>query len=167
MPEENVDINVQIRRLSHNIVTDGFGVMIFALWGFFKVALALMYDGIDMSFMEDVEVDIDREALEIVGKVIFVALFASLNLLQLYLGRCAVKYGRGLRKKWGFLVLAILYAVVIFMEIPSYFRDPEAYSQVDASIAAVMIDVTIVLILFDMVYSAIRLRLIKKKRGLG
>ena len=84
-------------------------------------------------------------------------------LFCLYIGIKAIRYGRGTKRKKGFLVIVTIIGILNIVGIPGYFTELNS-SDWDSAIASALVDLTFASMSFDMVYSAIRLGMLNKKR---
>ncbi len=87
-----------------------------------------------------------------------------LLLIHLYIGGNAIKYGRGVSKKRFFFFISFLYFLVLLTSIPQYFiMDQTDQMIADTSLAAILVDMLLCWSLFDLIYSAIRVKKIEKE----
>ena len=104
--------------------------------------------------------------IKIVIGSVFAIYVIVLLLVHVYIGRSAIKYAKGKKKSMVFIVFTVLITILMISSIPDYF-DPavsEGPNTGDTDIAAFFVDMTMLFMLFDMLYSAFRLGRLKKKK---
>ncbi len=151
-------MDVTIRRLENNLTTLGAGVILFGFWSFIKSALTYILLG-DQSWNN---VSDEIRTAVIISSWILVALIA---LMYLWLGLSARAEGNGKRKGNFYLVvigLIIFFSsLLILVNVISliFLRD-----EFDVILITLIIDVTKVVFLIQILYSAIKLRKLRKQK---
>ena len=76
-------------------------------------------------------------------------------LIHLYIGKGAIRYSRGNRRRKGFLILGAVIALILILDIPMYFAPASGVSTTPGAsvIVSILVDMTVVFIYIDMLYS--------------
>ncbi len=160
------EIKKSIKKCESNIVITGLGVLVFGFWAVLKFIIQTLYgdNGIGYELAEiRKSMDVSTEMMSVI--VFFYLAVVSVVILacHCYVGFKAIGYGRGLKKKWGFLIFAGFLAVMTAWGIPFYFIPKDGtFTMDDTVIAAALVDITLLYIFLDMIISAIRLNYFKK-----
>jgi hypothetical protein len=186
----------QLRKYESILVLSGSGVMIFGLWSIIRFALYYIIKPFDPEeyigksdyselLTESSEVGVDHLA-ENMGTIIVVIVFTVLAidlLLRIYIGMSARAYGRG--KKSGFFIFAALLIAVfellgIIVSVESFWapiiavireQSVDAYAETASSgdhvgSVSIFVDITSFLILIELVFSAFKVRKLRKALGI-
>ena len=156
----------QTRRLTKkyesNINLSGKSMLLFGLWDVFKFLANYLYGEAD-EYKQQLQEILQNEMIPSYIEwilVVFICFFIfSFNF---YIGVKAIGYSKGKRRKVFFLIIAVILAVMTLTGIPLYFEDFNV-SDLDSIIAAILMDLAFVYMIFDMIYSAIRLRNINRQ----
>ena len=157
------EIKKLTKKYESNMIISGRGMLFFGLWSVFKIVVGYIFGADDIL---DAQVDIpeiDENFVDVVAWVIVAITCLMIILFSLYIGVKAIRYGRGTKRKNGFLVVVAIIGVLNIIGIPGYFTEISS-SDWDSAIASALVDLTFASMSFDMVYSAIRLGIINKKR---
>jgi hypothetical protein len=153
-----------IKKYESNMIISGRGMLFFGLWDVLKIIVGVLYDS-GNEYNRQLKALIAQD--EIYGVVMWVAISlacAAVMSFALFIGIRAIMYGRGTRRKNGFLILVVLLGIINIMGIPQYFvQIKEDLTQLDVAIATILMDLSFASMSFDMVYSAIRLSAISRK----
>ena len=157
----NEETKAKIRKYKKNLVITGNGFMAIMVWSLVKFAIRIIEEG---GFGELIG-EGNSTFYEIMFYAALLAFFVGTSLLHLYIGISAKRYGNDRSRHWGFLVAAGLYAGFTVFEFPSLideclkaFLSDDPFSAGDTSVAAILMELTILFILFDMISSALLLR---------
>ncbi len=165
--DKRTEIKKNIKRCQSNIKITGLGVLVFGLWNVLKFIIQIIYGSIDIARqLSEIELDPEIDPIIVPLATFFLILFVSLVIIvtHCFIGLRAIGYGRGVRKKWGFLIFAGIIAVITAIGIPGYFRSADGRFFIDDTvIAAALVDLTLFYILCDMIFSAIGLKIFNKK----
>ena len=143
----------KIRKYSHDIYISGLGVVILGFWSLVKTILS-----VTAGVVEDYNPN-DFEGTERILFFVFFWLFlaiASVFVLwiHLFIGVNAMKVGRGERRKKRFLIVCFLLMMFLIFGIPTYFfTSLNAPQTFDTVLAAITVDLTMVFLLGDILYS--------------
>ena len=151
------------RKYSNNIVISGISVIFFGLWSLFKYIIVLTSDDFPLDdYFQGFD---DYDTLDVVFfYIILITLLAIVTFIHYYIGRSAILAGRGKKKKRLYLFLAFLLLLLTISNFPLYFS-PESSSSADVTAASILVDIAFCFSIIDMLYSAFRLRFIKKSLG--
>ena len=168
MPElihSDINNDSRIRQYRSRIILSGTGVIILTVWDLLKILFSLLTDSGVKDYLKD---GLSGEKTVLAKWVLLISvsiLFSVIVFLHAYLGISAISYGRDTGKGWGFLLLALILGIVTLCTIPEYFDISSEYNLEHSGLAALLLDLTFCLILFDMIYSAVRIHLLEKKNG--
>ena len=158
----------EIRRYRNSLVTDGIGIVYFVIWSIIKIVLNVVKESSDFieSFRKTISDSDERSETAIIIFLIiaFVVFVTFILFLQLYIGLSAYKEGINGKKGNIYLVAAVIMMLINCLGmtlyfIPEYIADEISFS----NIVAFFIDLTTVLILLDMIHSAIMSRKLSKQ----
>ncbi|WP_026515915.1 hypothetical protein [Butyrivibrio sp. MC2021] len=159
-----MDEQQKLRKLRHTVYISGLGVLLYGVWSLLKVAISVIADD-DVLGLNEIELDAENPAAELMFIYIFAAIFIIiLILVHYYLGRCAMKVGRYYSRKRFFLIPTALTAVWYIASIPQTFEDLKGnIENFDTAITSALIDITLIIVLIDIVISTIRISKIERK----
>ncbi len=129
-----------------------------------KIISATVFFG-DRRYFDIFISDIDTFEGKLVICIFAAWLYLAFLAVHYYIGINAIEYGRGKSKKRVFLIWAFLLGTMTLAGLPGYFDRSVSDTIEDTGYAAVFMDVTFVLILFDMIFSVIRIHMLKEKTG--
>ena len=170
LSELNSDDRIQGRRYKNNMIYSGMGFIVFGAWTAVRSFMTLTMNPEVYAYLTE---SLDRESfsepmMKLVIGLIFALFIIALLLVHVYIGRSAIKYAKGKKKSKVFLVFTAIVAIYMISSLPDYF-DPtiaERPDTGDTGPAAFFVDMTMLFMLVDMLYSAFRLwRLKAKKTG--
>lgn len=153
------DIKKLTKKYESNMIISGRGMLFLGLWSVFKIVVGFIFGGDDFL---DTQLGI-QEIDEAVMWLIIATTCMFIMFFCLYIGIKAIRYGRGTKRKKGFLVIVVLIGILNIVGIPGYFTEMKS-TDWDSAIASALVDLTFASMSFDMVYSAIRLEILNKKR---
>ncbi len=153
----NTDREIQLRRYSDNLRNAGMAYVIFGIWSVIKILASVTMDSrIISEITEPLQgQNLPDEVVWIVYGIIFLVMFAVILYVHLRIGVAAIRYSKGRRKK-GFLFLAFLIFIVTILSIESDFTSVEngfAGRIDETTIAAFVVDVTVLFLYIDMFVS--------------
>ena len=172
----NNDIDhILLRRSQNTLIVVGSGTILFSVWTVVKTlgSLFLLRDEL-VAFLRKT---IDESGLAIPDQYIFyielamvLIIMALFLVFRTFIGLSAVAEGRGFRRNNGYLILAVLLIIfnvavmaVNFFSVHSG-EAPLALSNGN-SLPAQIIELTSIIMLFELVFSAIRIRNVRKRVG--
>ncbi len=158
------DNSADLRRYKYNISSSGKAITVFGLWTIIRMIMSLRYGGESFGDFVGIQ-NVNDELTLMVASIIFIIICALILWLHIYIGTGAVRYAAGRKKKKGFLIVAIPYFA---LEIFSMYLIGERLSSGDVSdtdVASIIVEITLILALFDLIYSFFKYNyLIKKEK---
>ncbi len=157
------EIKKLTKKYESNMIISGRGMLFLGLWSVFKLVVGYIF-GADSIIDSQLDLpEADDVATELILWLIIAATCLVIMFFCLYVGIKAIRYGRGTKRKKGFFVIVAIIGILNIVGIPGYFMEMKA-SDWDSAIASALVDLTFASMSFDMVYSAIRLGILNKKR---
>lgn len=171
----NSDIEINLRKFRTNLAGSGTGYILFGIWTVIKIFMtATMKRSFIEGIMSDIDLDIDKEMSEdatrrIVYMLVYVFLFliALIALLiHLYIGMSAIKFSSKEKTSRFFVACSILIMLMNILQLPNYFETAEnnLSSYQDRGIVPAVVDLTVVFLLFDIIYSVHRIDSLENKK---
>ncbi|MCR4807054.1 MAG: hypothetical protein K5857_05200 [Lachnospiraceae bacterium] len=158
------DDNALIRKYRKNIEVSGLALIIIGAWSVLKTVLTLLLGA--KSFQELIgATDSEMEEYRVIYIVTMIMICAVALLFFLYLGTSAVKFSAGRKKKKTFLYIASVFGILTLAGIPLYFTSDDLIQNIDTVLASVLVDLSTCFLIYDMVFSAHRLRKLIQERG--
>ena len=168
--------HILIRRSQNTLIVVGTGTILFSVWTVVKTlgTLILLKDEavavVRKTADENGIIISDQHLFYIVLAVTLIALLLFLA-VRTYIGLAAISEGRGIRRRMGYLILAVIMiifnitAVIInFVSVKSQDSiDSLAVFSNDTSLSAHIIEITSIIMLVELVFSAIRIRIVRKR----
>lgn len=160
--KQDTDLQREIRRHQNTLYVLGIGVIVFGLWTFARAFLATVVEPVDESLFADSGVDEDFGVF-----VIYVLLFMTYGidiLIRLWVGIKAIRAGKGTVKKKlrlrGLWLLCFLGFAVIALEAYSVYLSilEQDIASLTNLLIAMLVDITILFVLFQLKYAEIKLR---------
>ena len=170
----NNDIDhILIRRSQNTLIVVGSGTILFSIWTVVKTLGSLI-------LLNDEAVAAIRKTADEIGiilsdQILFyielaVTLIAMLLFLAVrtYIGLAAISEGRGIRRRMGYLILAVIMIIfnitaVVMNFVSTTSQDSHAVFSEDTSLSAHIIEITSIVMLVELVFSAIRIRRVRKR----
>ena len=170
----NNDIDhILIRRSQNTLIVVGTGTILFSVWTVVKTlgTLILLKDQavavVRKTADENGIIISDQHLFYIVLAVTLIALLLFLA-VRTYIGLTAISEGRGLRRRIGYLILAVIMIIfnitaVVMNFVSTTSQDSHAVFSEDTSLSAHIIEITSIIMLVELVFSAIRIRIVRKR----
>ena len=170
----NNDIDhILIRRSQNTLIVVGSGTILFSVWTVVKTlgSLFLLRDEL-VAFLRKT---IDESGLTIPDQYIFyielamvLIIMALFLVFRTFIGLSAVAEGRGFRRNNGYLILAVIMIIfnitaVVMNFVSTTSQDSHAVFSEDTSLSAHIIEITSIVMLVELVFSAIRIRRVRKR----
>ena len=163
----NSEERIQSRRYKNNMIYSGMGFIVFGAWTAVRSFMVLtMNPDVYIYVTENMNRELISEfQIKLVIGLVYTLFIISLLLVHVYIGMSAIKYGKGKKKSKFFLVFTVLAALFMIVSITDYFEPAIADrpDTGDTGLAAFFVDMTMLFMLVDMLYSAFRLRKLKMK----
>lgn len=151
----------KIRKCRSVLVYAGIGTMIFAVWSVIKLALLFIFDSEDsQKLLDALEVQQEIRIPIEIATVIFMALGA---LVFFFVGKAAVREGKGRKRGFGYIVFACVLAAVVLLGIIEEFSTETVRISAYETIGSALIDISSLIALCDIIYYGIRLKTAEKK----
>ena len=152
------DSKAKLRRYNRNIEISGMAMIFYAYWSVVKFFAPIVIGGTNAA--EYIGIDMNdylaNKALAWIAVVLTLGILFS---VYYFLGKSAVKYARGKKRRKGFIV----YAAIVFLvtaigmiDYPEELLKIRHISDADSVVASFVVDLTLLFMLFDMMYSTIR-----------
>ena len=176
--EESNHINndldhILMRRSQNTLIVVGTGIILFSIWTVVKT-LGLVF------MLKDESIAIARKAADEIGSnvsdqhlyyiVLAVMLIIMLLFLAVrtYIGRAAISEGRGVRRRKGYLILAVILIIINTVAVTANYLLPESQEYLgelstNNSMPALIIEVTSMIMMVEMVFAAVRLRRARRR----
>ncbi len=153
-------LKAEIRRYQDHMVLSGKGVILLGIWGLFKVLfLQLLLDhGLDRIIANQDLIGIDINLAKIIFLITFSFLCLIILALHFYIGRSAIKYSKGQKSNNIFITFTAIYGIFNMSSLTYYFTEHPEDTITDTSVAAFLLDITLIYILFDIIYSYFKIR---------
>ncbi len=159
---EGPDDRAKLRKYYRNLIYDGWGTIIFAVWGIFKLILGFVFD-IYHTQLEDLGITETEDLIAALIEVLILAVIVfAYFMLCFSVSRGAIRFGNGTSSKRGFLVGAAVIFLLTVVGLPGYFNPENFGDDWDTALASFLIDLTLSFILIDMFYSFIRIKRLEK-----
>ena len=163
------DVKARIRRYNRNIETSGIAVIFYSIWAVIKFVVPILLG--DEALHEILGFDLETyEEVKDLLYVLIPVLFGITLIVYYYVGRSAIKFARGKKKRRFFAIVALLLLVNTVTYFPAYyeeFSDFSNYGDIDTTVASLLVDITLTFILFDMIYSTFMVSRLKKAEAVG
>jgi hypothetical protein len=164
-----VSVEAQIRKYRKNLTIAGAGTILFGLWQCMKIWILTLWNRQNMdSYLANADTDISSKFATMAIMILTLLVYSAFLAINIFIGIKAIKCGRDGKSSIVLMIAAAVYFVVSVMGLPYYFtsQDEESYLS-DTSFAAFLVELTFTLALFEIVFSAIKISLLEKKKRLG
>ena len=160
-------MDIELRRRRINLSTLGTGVVAFGVWNVLKTMLYIFASPVSFVYVDD------AAAYGAVVSLIFyvlLGLLLALDLsLRLYIGLSARAEGRGRRKGSGYIIAAAaLFAMTAAYYVAAWVTHSNTRLENQAALdyyVSMFVDITAMIMLGDLLYTAIRARKLEKQMG--
>ena len=170
----NNDIDhILIRRSQNTLIVVGTGTILFSVWTVVKTLgmIILLKDESVAAIRKAVDESgfklSDQSLFYIVLAFTLIAMILFLA-VRIFIGLSAISEGRGFRRRNGYLVLAVIMISISITAIVGNFfsaksQEPLLVLSNDTSLSAHIVEFTSVVMLVELVFSAIRIRRVRKR----
>ena len=160
-------MDIELRRRRINLSTLGTGVVAFGVWNVLKTMLYIFASSV--SFYDAKDAGEDAAVVSLIFHVLL-GLFLALDFsLRLYIGLSARAEGKGRRKGNGYIVAAaILFAMSAASYIIAWATNSSTRMENQAALdyyVSLFVDITAMITLGDLLYTALRTRKLEKQMG--
>ncbi|MBQ6574807.1 MAG: hypothetical protein IJL90_01725 [Lachnospiraceae bacterium] len=162
---------VNLRRYTDNLAGSGAAVILFGIWSAVRLFMQITMDR--TSYEDIIEAagitDYTPEFLNLV--IFFILLFSALIIMLLHLcvGVAAIRYSRGRSVRRTYLLFVAVVMIFMFVGIRGNFFDAKTDQYVFkmTALATSIVDITLVFVLFDIIFSSIMIGKLRKNVGPG
>lgn len=154
----------KIRKYQNTLVVAGNGVILFGLWNIVKCIMMFLFtDDRIWAAIEELEIEVADSRLIYYILIVIVSILLLVEMiLRVYVGRSAIKEGKGKQGKKGYLIVAVVFGIALLAnDVATFWAMSLETLELDTIMSAI-VDLTSCYAVFDLVYSAIRLRLWQK-----
>lgn len=155
------DYQARLRKYNSNIILSSGFIILYVFWQMIKFLMSMFWGAESVSDLLEISKE-DYEAFKFFFIIAIVVIFFVFFSFHIYVGISAYRYGRGKKKKTGFLVVTtILFVFSIWQGLLNF----SSGKMHDTVIASFILDATLCLILFDLIYSTVKVKKIRKITG--
>lgn len=156
--ENRQEMERRLRKSQNNLVVIGYGVIAFGVWSVIKIVLytALNTD-INMLSAEGETVPV-----EVFWFIMLIFLAFELS-LRLYVGFSAVYEGRGRKKRFGYIILALLMALISFALVAANLAAFGSDESPGKTVVTIIVEASSSIMLAEMAIFAVRVKLLGRK----
>ncbi|SFD09000.1 hypothetical protein [Butyrivibrio sp. YAB3001] len=156
------ELEISLRKYNKNIELGGQAMIIFGVWSIIKVILPLLVG--QQTIAELLAID-TVEVEDYLTLIIFFAFMGLILLFHFRMGSSAIKYAKGTKNKKGFLVRAYIILIMNIVFFPFYFIGFKEGNISNTIIASMLVDITVIVSLFDLIISTYKVGKIRKQFG--
>lgn len=156
--ENRQEIERHLRKGQNNLVVIGYGVIAFGIWSVIKTVLyTALNTGTNMLSSEE-------ETVSIVMFWIMMFVFLVFELsLRLYVGFSAVYEGRGRKKRFGYIILALLMALISFALVAANLAAFGSDESPGKTVVTIIVEASSSIMLIEMAIFAVRVKRLGRK----
>ena len=153
-------MQLELRRHENTLIVMGMGIIVLGFWSTIKMGISMFISGND-----DFSVIGESDPVVIAGKIIGVLLVTVLDLFIRYrVGRAAISEGKGARKGTLYILYALLMEPVSLGFIAlSVWAAYKGMAELSDVIVAIVTELTAAVIYFELVYAALRTRMLRRR----
>lgn len=164
---------IKIRKSQNTLIVVGTGTVLFSIWSAVKllsVVFLLRQEIVEAIFKQTgTAEDIPENILFWVVAVLCIIFALVVMGIRIYVGLSAIAEGQGKKRSIFYIIIAVLMILLTTLSVcMSFFiaKDPDQFSVLtgDQSFSAMIIDATSVIMLTQMVVSALRIRQFNRRR---
>ena len=163
----NSELEIQLRRLRHNLAIGGRFYILFGSWDVIKITLLITMGDIGRESIAEVEVEGEDDLLLLYVCIAVALVFVSafIMLLHLMVGRNAIRFSRGQKNRIRFYVFTFLAAMISFFALSTYPLDMMAgvYHIDEVLLASLIVDLSVAYLVVNLIYSAVRMEMITRQ----
>ena len=160
--------HILMRRSQNTLIVVGTGVILFSIWTVVKT-LGLIFILKDESIAiarkvaDEIGISISDQHLYYIVLAVMLIIMLMFLAVRTYIGRAAISEGRGVRRRKGYLILAVIMIIINTAAVTANHLLPESQKflgelSTNNSLPAFIIEVTSMIMMAEMVFAAIRLR---------
>lgn len=160
--------SILVRKYANRLTMAGRAIIMFGLWSSLRFII-LIWFGMDDTFKDTFDMakymvsenSIDQVLMYTIAILVVVIALGVPFLINFLLGRSAIREGKGVKKSNLYIIVC---AFLFVLTIVSFFIVETEEVYLELWIATMIVDITLCIAYFDVVYSAIRLRMYDKRR---
>ena len=156
------DKEALIRKYRANIKISGRYYIFFGIWIILRIFMMLTMDRsfINYVFTPDDLAELGHGGMILTYIILLVVIGVPVLLIHFFVGINAIRFSKGKTRNIIFLIVAAISLFSLITGIPDYFKKEVE----DTGIASLLIDVTMVFLLLDMIYSSVRVAWLTRKQ---
>lgn len=156
--ENRQEIERHLRKGQNNLVVIGYGVIAFGLWSAIKIVLYTALNT-DINMLSS-----EEETVSVVMFWIMMFVFLAFDLsLRLYVGFSAVYEGRGRKKRFGYIILALLMALTSFALVVANLAAFGSDESPGKTVVTIIVEASSSIMLIEMAIFAVRVKRLGRK----
>ena len=157
--EHNDELLIRLRKNQNTLVVVGIGVIAFGIWSIIKGVLYTAFN-LESLLGSTTELTLDRWIVELVFWGVLGIILAIDLALRLYVGLSAMSEGRGRKKHYVYIVLAILMALLSMISLVAtmYSLAMHKSESVSDALVTIVVELTSGITLFEMAVSAVKVK---------
>ncbi len=169
---DNDPKQVAIRKYRNTLIVVGTGIILFGVWTVVKMlgSFFILKDETIAAMRKISHIGVDElpdDALFYITLVVVMIIMLVILAIRTYVGLSAISEGRGNKKHGPYLLLAVIMIISGVMSFfASFFRTasetPMGAFSADTTVSGLIIELTSVIMLTEMVVSAVRIRKLKR-----
>ena len=160
----NDDLQIRLRKNQNTLVAVGWGVIVFGIWSVIKGVLVT-------AFNTETLAEVSEQGTPAVLMFwAILAVFLAIDLwLRLYVGLSAINEGKGKKKRWGYIILALFMALfgfaLLVVTVVLIGRNEE--ESMMRAIVSIVVDLTSGITFVEMAVSAIKVKRLERMLARG
>lgn len=166
MYQLNNDIDhIKLRKYSNRLSMSGLGMIIFSVWSVLRYVVMIIQDKQYIDIVIGDEYTIEQKlAGYIVLLIIFTVTLAIVVAIPIYIGRAAMKVGKGKKKKSSIVYIVLTVITLIALIVPYFDGHTHEFEYgLITTIVAIIIDITMTFACIEIIYCGIRVRMLDRK----
>ena len=149
-----------LRKYQNNLYVAGFAVLVLAAWGWLKGVISISVMPVSEFGADELGDNVANIIRILITAIIAVILLVAF-LLRLYISRCASAEGKGKKKGYVYIVFAMIIAAVDIYSLIATWTLLRGFD-IFTSVISSLLDIMSVVVLFDVIYSSIRVKKLTK-----
>ena len=152
---------VRLRKYKKNLVTSGWGVIVFCVWDIVKYISTFFIKSSYSEYLEEF-LPGDDKALYAFAMFFTLIILGLILFLHAFVGKCAIQVGQGKRHRLNYIPVAI---ILVLMTLFSFVTGIVEINSMplDLSIASLILDSTMLVALMDLLISSFKVRSLEKQ----
>ena len=157
------DREARIKKYRANIKISGRYYIFFGIWIVLRIfmMLTMKMDFVEQIFTPEDLAEVGHIGMIITYIILLILIGVPVLLIHFFVGINAIRFSKGKTRNIFFLIVAAISLSSLILGLPAYFTGEVE----DTIVATFLIDVTMIFLLFDMIYSSIRVAWLTRKSG--